>query len=41
MTIDEQGTIEQQVDRLGSDYAAVLVQGDHLILVGEDGVRHE
>ncbi|MBY6204046.1 hypothetical protein [Halomonas denitrificans] len=41
VTIDEDGRIEEQVDRLGSDYAAVLVQGDHLILVGEDGVRHE
>ncbi len=41
VTIDDDGAIEQTVDRLGSDYAAVLVQGDHLILVGEDGVRHE
>jgi photosystem II stability/assembly factor-like uncharacterized protein len=39
--IDRDGNVETQGDRLGSDYAAVLVDDDHLILVGEDGVRYD
>jgi photosystem II stability/assembly factor-like uncharacterized protein len=41
VTIDAEGSIETESDRLGSDYAAVLVEDDHLILVGEDGVRYD
>ena len=39
--IDAEGKLELQSDRLGSDYAAVLVGDGELILVGEDGGRNE
>lgn len=35
------GEIERDADLLGSDYAAVLVSADELILVGDNGVRHD
>ncbi len=41
VTLDADGNIDVQADRLGSDYAAVLVDDGHLILVGEDGVRYD
>lgn len=41
VTLDADGNIETTSDRLGSDYAAVMVEDGHLILVGEDGVRYE
>ncbi|PKL96111.1 MAG: hypothetical protein CVV18_02935 [Gammaproteobacteria bacterium HGW-Gammaproteobacteria-8] len=41
VTIAPDGTIRRTADRLGSDYAAVVIDGDGLILVGENGVRHE
>lgn len=41
LTLDAEGNIDRQADRLGSDYAAVIADGEHLILVGEDGIRYE
>lgn len=41
LVIDAQGNVIRQADRLGSDYAAVLAEDERLILVGEDGIRHE
>lgn len=35
------GTILRSADRLGSDDSAVVIADDGLILVGENGVRHE
>ncbi|MDT8437683.1 MAG: hypothetical protein RQ729_01585 [Wenzhouxiangellaceae bacterium] len=39
--LDHSGRLQREEDRLGSDYAAVAGAADGLILVGEDGVRHE
>jgi photosystem II stability/assembly factor-like uncharacterized protein len=36
-----QGGVEVRADQLGSDYAAVVVADDGLVLVGENGVRYE
>ncbi|NKI36508.1 hypothetical protein HFP89_15160 [Wenzhouxiangella sp. XN79A] len=41
VTLDADGNLEIESDRLGSDYAAVLVDDGHRILVGEDGVRYD
>lgn len=35
------GGIERDADQLGSDYAAVALADDGLVIVGEDGVTHE
>ncbi|MBL39356.1 MAG: hypothetical protein CMP07_13200 [Xanthomonadales bacterium] len=35
------GRIERDADQLGSDYAAVALADDGLVIVGEDGVTHE
>lgn len=41
VTIEPDGSISRTADRLGSDYSEVVVDGDELILVGENGVRHD
>ncbi|MDX1626561.1 MAG: hypothetical protein R3323_08610 [Wenzhouxiangellaceae bacterium] len=41
ITITPDGASSRASDRLGSDFAAVALAGNDLILVGEDGVRHE
>ncbi|MDT8448753.1 MAG: hypothetical protein RQ847_01145 [Wenzhouxiangellaceae bacterium] len=41
ITIGPNGEIESEADLLGSDYAAVVVGGDEMILVGDNGVRHD
>lgn len=42
VTIEPDGSVSRTADRLGSDYSeVVVVEGDGLILVGENGVRHE
>ena len=37
----QDGRIERDADQLGSDYAAVALADDGLVIVGEDGVTHE
>ena len=41
VTIKPDGSISRTADRLGSDYAEAVIDGGTLILVGENGVRHE
>lgn len=41
VTLEPDGSIVRTADRLGSDYAGVVIDGDRPILVGENGVRHE
>lgn len=41
LTVYPDGRMARQFDRLGSDYAAIVADNGEMILVGEDGVRHE
>ncbi|MCA1777912.1 MAG: hypothetical protein LC637_00595 [Xanthomonadaceae bacterium] len=41
LVLHPDGRIESDADRMGSDYAAVVIANGATILVGEDGVRHE
>lgn len=41
ITISPDGGITREADLLGSDYAAVIIEDDGMILVGDNGVGHD
>ncbi len=41
LTIHPDGRMDREYDRLGSDYAAIVADDGEMILVGENGVRHD